>query len=651
MSNETQHAWMQLAALYPRRIGVAAQEVHLSAHFDNLADIIANSEPVSRLGRAQERVIERMRDKSLWTPAPSTLPRGSSFCADDVALVRRIAQAEGVLDAVTAAAQPGNVAAWELGDAKKLTFQRGYPSYWDVPAKPLINVRSTGIATALQAIIARYGANPPPAKVNPVRRHTNHGGFDQSTSDASALLHAAITAYAFADTTNWQNRLEEGYALVASKWSAIEKPHCTEFSRTGPMRKHQALRAEVGGRVVGLGTFQGYAPRRRPVYGPPLSCNIALRAGYDALASIVVNAGLWHGTEDDILVQLRRFWADGQTLYNDDISSFDTNVSRDDQEALAHAATTKWPHLRHAWDAWLYVERLPILAGPILAGEKARLHHMDGQTTSGVLFTSLVGTIINFARCVTIRSVLQKSSIADVLDQHDSGRALTMNWGDDTIISGPADLATTEWDAASAELGFPCELGRGAAFLKKWYTPLRWMPSATRAFQQTVWNEHGGRTGAIEVFGLYARTKGVEHNPLWRAVERYIFDGMKGTSLDEWRVTSLADLRRVVTTPMFMEAFRVDVKAHPFILQDKLIITRASTEAEEVIGYAAALMGRTPELDSYAAIDQLRPPSLTELGHLATLVYNSEAAADLPPKWAAALTLIQRGQPNGNDLR
>lgn len=637
---ETEVLWHAMSALYRRRIGVAEREVLLNKEIDELEDIIGYSEPVTKMGRSQERVVERMRDTSGWTPTPGPLPRGSSFCSDDVALVRRLAQADAIHDSVRAEAHPGTVQAWELGDAAKLTFQRGFPPYWDVPAKPMINERPTRLAAALEAIISRYGRNPPPPKVNPVRRHTNHGGFDQSTSDASALLHAALAAYALASPSSWRARLEEGYEKVARHWDAIPKPHVTLFSRTGPIRKHQPLRARLGGSVVGIGTFKGYAPRRRHVFGPPLACNIMLRSGYDALASVVVNAGLWHGTEDDILLELRRHWALGQVMYNDDISSFDTNVSREDQEALAGAATAKWPQLAHIWDVWLYIEELPVLAGPILAGDIARLHKMRGQTTSGVLFTSLVGTIINFARCIAVRSRMSGHTISETLDAHDAHRHLTMNWGDDTIVGMDGELDTATWDGTSAEMGFPCEIGRGAAFLKKWYTPVRWVPSATRAFQQTVWNEHGGRTGAIEVFGLFARTKHVEYNPTWRHVERYIFDGLEGTALKDWYVHDLRTLRYIVTTPLFQSAFEQDVKAHPFILQDKLVITRASTEAEEIIGYAAAIMGRTPELDSYTNFEKLTAPTLASLDHLATIVANSEATADLPADWTQVLTLL-----------
>lgn len=628
-----------IATLFPRQIGVAEREAKLDDEPDDLDAVLANSEPVTKLGRAQARVIEKMRDRASWTPTPADLPRGSSFCPDDAALARRVTQARAIADTVADSATPGSTANWELGDAKKLTFQRGYPPFWDVPAKPLTNTRRTLLEGALSAIITRYGADEPPPKVNPVRRNTNHGGFDQSTSDASAILHAAIAAYAYAEPSAWQRRLEDAYATAAHWWDAIPTPHVTLFSRKGPIRKHQPLRAEIAGRVFGIGTFVGYAPRCRHVYGPPLACNIMLRRGYDALASIIVNAGLWHGTEDDIALSFAPYWRAGKTFRYDDISSFDTNVSRRDQEAVASAATHKWPHLAHVWQTWLYVERLSVLAGPILAGDVARLHHMDGQTTSGVLFTSLVGTLINFARCVAIRAALEGRTIDDVLRRHDAGEDLTMNWGDDTVITydGPGD----EWDAASQELGFPCELGHGAAFLKKWYTPGRWVPSAVRAFQQTVWNEQGGRSTTIEVFGLYARTLGVEFNPVWRAVEKYIFDRFPNRALDTWRVKDLATLRAAVQSPAFASSFKVDMKANPFVLQDKLVLSRASSDAEEVLAFAATVLGRPPDIDGYRGLESLTPPSLDQINRLAQGIASSEALDSLPPDWRSAVSLAK----------
>lgn len=637
-----------IAAIYPRQIGVAPREMKLLDEPNALDDVLANSTAVSKLGDAQRMVVERMRDKSNWTPTPEALPRGSSFCPDDATLARRITQARAVASAIETTASPGSISEWELGDAQKLTFQRGYPAYWDVPQKPLVNTRPTRLRDALIAIIERYGADDPPPKVNAVRRGTNHGGFDQSTSDASAILHAAIAAYAQADPHRAWDRLEEAYATAARHWGAIPFPHVTLFSRTGPIKKHQPMYAELGGRVFMIGTYMGYAPRRRHVYGPPLACNIMLRRGYDALASVVVNAGLWHGTEDEIAASFSQYWRDGRRFRYDDISSFDTNVSREDQLALAGAAKAKWPHLGHVFDTWLRVERLPVLAGPMLVGDIARLHNMDGQTTSGVLFTSLVGTLLNFARCVAIRSLVEHRTVGDVLRRHDAGTDLTLNWGDDTVVT--FEGKAQDWNEASLEIGFPCDLGDGAAFLKKWYTPGRWMPSAVRVFQQTIWNEHGGRTPAIEVFGLHARTLGVEANPNWKTVARFIFDGYPNSALDEWHIRSLEDVRRTVLSPRFMSAFRTDIAANPFVLADKLVLSRASSDAEEMLAYAAAVLGREVELDGYRGLEDLAVPTLQQIDTLARGIYASEALVDLPAYWQHAISLA-KGEEDGVHVR
>jgi len=485
--------------LYRREIGVAERVVAEREVPMVRQDLLDASVPVHELNAPQRAVVKHARDPAFWEPKPTGLPQGSSFCEDDAALAYRREQALEIRRALEG--DVDDFTSWEFGEARKFTFQRGAMPYWDVPKEPLIRERATGIAAALEAIFAYASGQAIEKQPNPVRRHTNHGGFSQSTSDEDMLLQGMIAAYAV-DGDDWVRRFELAYDAAATSWGGIKAPCITQFSRTGPIRKPQQITSMQTGVATLLGEATGWAPRRRSVKGPPLAANIVLRQGYGRLAGVIVALGLWHGDENEIAREVAQAERAGWTMWHDDISSFDDNVSRDDQEALAVAILRVWPDMKEVVAFWLYAEQLPMFAPPLLAGEQARLYKVNGTTSSGLLWTTLAGTLINVARVVTCHAVMRGLSAKEALTElFLSNPKRAWIWGDDTMLALSADFSTERWDSVSGAAGFPCAVARGAAFLKKWYTTGTWIPSAARVFQQTAWNETGGRSWEISCSG------------------------------------------------------------------------------------------------------------------------------------------------------
>ena len=177
--------------------------------------------------------------------------------------------------------------------------------------------------------------------------------------------------------------------------------------------------------------------------------------------------------------------------------------------------------------------------------------------------TAFDGTVINAAR------VLRCVALATGMTLEATAASWGSRWaafiqGDDTIIGAPAGFIDFDkYEEASAALGYKTKLIDGCVFLMHLIDPStgRFSPLASRVFQQTVFNEYGGRHPSVELFSYMARaTPGfIANNPWATRVEEMIKDGECFTRYGVIPVNFRAALR----DPVFMEDLQRELLTTP----------------------------------------------------------------------------------------
>lgn len=627
---------MGIRALYSARIGVREpQWTDLPAEPPTAA-----GRDVPDAGPRAARTLRAARDPSFLEPRPHALPQGSSWCANLSDLASRIKQAEAWRSHVDS--MPDSpLKAVEAELAGKLTLQRGAASGWDVFHDGLGLPGGAPLDEALAAIadylVDRFPPIPP--FPTPVPRGTNSGAPTYGTSDIDKLLHALLAR----QLTDWESA-EKVYQSVSGMFEAIPSVHALTFSRTGPVGKPVPMYDWQGPKFMRVAEATSLVPRRRAVFGVPAFINMALLPSANVVKHGVMRTP-WtaHTSERAILEDLVFDVATvgpGAQVLSDDISGFDQSVRRRHQVGVAEALYAKY------WDQatvnlWLGAQQMPVLGPPLTAGMGGWLYERPhgGVTTSGIITTTLDGTLINMARAVTAVGAALGLSPTASFEALVRKRWSAKFWGDDTILVVPPAFDMDKYVAANADIGYKTSLLPGATFLMKHYDISRRAvyPLATRVFQQTIWNEHGGRTPEIELLGLYARTTGFEANPLARTMWSIVTTD--APTLEKWGgLQNRRQLVGVLADPGFRATLETGIRENRALVRGWLArAERGSAEDEGLIAWLTSLVGGGAITDegeltlnpAIATLKDARSKALQLAGYLATPVEQRTN----PPGW------------------
>lgn len=581
---------MSMQAFYTQRIGVQQREwvdlpkpIRITAPGEHIAD------PGPRAGRT----LTRHRDMAFLTPKAGPLPRGSSWCSTTAELNMRISQAESWQRTVGIGGL-GALSQIEQELAAKATLQRGGAFGWDtfngglgLPDGEPLDDAFTLIGDLLSS---RFGHLTP--EMSAIPRHTNSGAPSYGMSDADKALHTLMAR----SGATWSELLTT-YKQIAGIMECIPTPHAITFSRTGPTAKLIDVADWDGANLAITSQARSVAPRRRVVFGVPSWVNISILPYANTVKYAVMRLP-WcaHPNELSVYQDLdaaAHFNGQPHVALSDDISAFDLSVRRMHQEGLArHVYARFWPQA--IVEIWLNAQKMPLLSGPLDSVSRGYLYHRErgGVTTSGIITTSLDGTLINLARVITAYARATGRTVRAAWEALLSREWYTKVWGDDTVIIAERNFSVKRYEEASSAIGFKATILDGVTFLMRHYDFYRHAvyPLATRVFQQTVWNERGGRAPEVELLGLYARTTGLEAHPLAREVWDLIKYG--SSTLDAFRVTSRSDLKRILTDPGVRRQLEGALRANQATISDWLgRADRGHTEDSALLAWLTAAFG------------------------------------------------------------
>jgi hypothetical protein len=286
-------------------------------------------------------------------------------------------------------------------------------------------------------------------------RHTNHGYPTFTTSDQDLNLHV-----------RWgllNNRERRDIETAVEDYLRI--PPCGfSFSRTGPISKFQPLITSALYRPEDhLMTFshdiavRGWAPRRRVTIGIPTYRNVALIHIMKQLKTWLEEVP-WCaiGKAPDSGNLFSRSFAD-RTLLADDISAWDMSISYELQEVIAQALVEEGGLSVDDARNWLATENMQVACG---IPEGLFIRGNRGGISSGIITTSVMGSIINKARFDYLVSALRI----------DGGEVIVL--GDDSLISLPKSYKDdssliNEWSSASEDIGLKSTVIPEAVFLMR----------------------------------------------------------------------------------------------------------------------------------------------------------------------------------------
>lgn len=524
---------------------------------------------------------------------PVAPPRGRSFCATEDMLTHRILQARTMRDALAMAQDPLSLSEHE--QTEKWTFERGAYPGWYVQDGPIGlpggGDIGTGVRQIFDRLIGAYGMPGPAAPTSyPWRSNSGSPFF---TSDPLTKVWSAIVA---ARCRTWDD-VQREFAKAARRAGAPEMVHSVHLHRSGPTRKAWPIYAMVADAMHKVGEAKGYACRRRDVRGVASFINMVLQPHVNRVKALLFSSPRYYhtgGSEvlkkmQDAIDRVARYWGIPRSevaCFEDDISAFDKSVRYIHQLALAAE------FFSHLWPAetvhlWLEFTKAAVLSAPVYAHDEAFLYTRPngGETTSGEIGTTVIGTIINSARIEQCAPVALKTTSGP-------GEAWDyLAFGDDTIIIAPrARFDTEKFRECSSKIGLESKAREGYTFLMRYMdtTRNRWFPLASRIFQRTTGGEHPPPSSELEMLGLYARTANAKHNPHFDQVWNALHSG------DNWfsngQFARREDLAARLRDPAVAAAIVETQKKRPDALRSAL--QRGALPVEpDVLAYLQGLFG------------------------------------------------------------
>jgi hypothetical protein len=402
------------------------------------------------------------------------------------------------------------------------------------------------------------------------------------------------------------------------------------------------------------------APRRRAVFGVPAFINMTILP-YANIIKYMVMRMPWTAHPSEFIVYGdmeadRAGVGRGAFTFSDDISGFDQHVRAHHQAAIAdHIYARFWP----GWvvDMWKRAQRLPVLAPPLNANQRGFLYRRPngGMTTSGIITTTLDGTLINMCRAITSLASVEGRSPKDQFKRLIARKWGFRGWGDDTVMTVQPGTDMAKYQAANEELGYKTAAVPGATFLMKHYDlyARTVYPLATRMLQQTFWNEKGGRSPEIELLGLFVRTAGLFANPLGRDVWQLLISGP--STAQRYGVRTREQLGSIIADPGFRDALITSVKANRSTVADWLARSeRGHEEDAALLAWISPYLGGPIEdlaaLDLSSAIETPAPQASTRGHQLARyLATPKEDRLSTAPDWVTTLLNTQPPTSGGSN--
>lgn len=509
---------------------------------------------VQKVGPRAWRVLSRTQDVSLREPRIEPYPRGSGFVRDEAELAYRVGQARSLDAQLRLSAH--DWAHLEADQSRKIVLQRGGSPGWFVIPDGLINDEGPSMADAFRALsdwlgsIKPYDPGPPR-----YRRGTTHGWPDYLTTDLSYVMHACWAAA----SRNFDELRLLGMRLANILDEQLTPFSAAMFTRTGPLGKAIDVISVTEDGAFVTATMRGLCCRRRIVFGMPSAGNMWQAHLVSKIKTRLVQVPFfYHAGPAEVAAKVRAAHRPGWIWYSDDISGYDQSVCDTHQRELASLVVAplmgddgkEFAAFKIAW------KDIPLLAPSIRKGPEASLYRKKGMTPSGDLMTAFDGTLINAARVLTCVARAAGISVRAARESWGSSWTAFIQ-GDDTVLGfrrGFLDIG--KYSTASEELGYSTKLVPGVVFLMHLIEPEtgKWAPLAARVYQQTVFNEYGGRHPAIELFSFMARATDEFwfHNPWATTVAGMIRDGECFTA---YRVTP-----QTARSALSLASFREDLE-------------------------------------------------------------------------------------------
>jgi hypothetical protein len=478
---------------------------------------------VAVVGPRAFQALKRTQDRALLEPTVEPYPRGSGFVRDELELEHRVAQAISLHAQLTITSHKW--AHLEADQSRKIVLQRGGPPGWFVIPEGLVNEESPSMGAAFNKIAEWVAAQPEAIPLPPrYKMGTVHGWPDYRRTHASYLLHA-LWARASEDITALHTVGMElaGILGEGTPFSA------TMFTRTGPLGKPVPGISQTATGAVIDASLTGLCCRRRIVFGMPSAGNMWQVSAVDQLKSRVQHIPFfYHRGPADVARKVAAVHRPDWEWFSDDISAYDQSVSDTHQRELidrvyAPLASEGFAAFKHQW------KDLSLLAPPLTTTDEAFLYRKKGMTPSGDLTTAMDGTLINAARVLTCAAHAMGVSVDAARERWGSSWCAFIQ-GDDTILGyarGALDL--DDYETMSLDLGYKAKVVPGVVFLMHLIDPVTgaWAPLTSRVFQQTVFNEYGGRHPAVELFSFIARATPTfwNVNPWAGAIDKMLRDG------------------------------------------------------------------------------------------------------------------------------
>jgi hypothetical protein len=289
-------------------------------------------------------------------------------------------------------------------------------------------------------------------------RHSNHSYPDFQTSDISLKMHALMASLPIQKIRDLEVWLAQLFGLSRCTWT---------YSRSGPIARPQKVPStyeityneSTKRHTLSIDWKQetlGLAPRRRVVLGVSSYRNLKLYGMMLELKRYLTYqpwSAIGKGP-DYALTYIRP--SPYTTIFSDDVSGWDQSIGFNLQDRIGSELTQRGlhPELTHFWRE---TEDLEVAIG-IPGG--AFIRQNKGGITSGIITTSVMGTLLNSAR---VMSVIRRLHIP-------LHKVRWLVLGDDTLIEVQNEYAKVledNWADINKDLGFKTGLLREYTFLMR----------------------------------------------------------------------------------------------------------------------------------------------------------------------------------------
>lgn len=399
-----------------------------------------------------------------WVPA--TL--GVDWATPRMSDTSRVAQTVIGALAKLGAARPSLIQQLNFAAVKNYIPEVGYYRGWSYVDRTFNDApfEVAGDAVDLtRAWLERATREAPPVPAARLKKFTNHGDPTWGSSMVDHAAHLLLASKIRAAGGDPQSTVEF-VDKHANRTGLPDEPVMTTFSRSGMTAKEiPVIDLRADGPYI-IAKSKRIFCRRRCVRGLPTYVNEAIRPGVHRLQRwLKTTPEYGHGAQQ--LMERRIFRASlGKQVYSDDASQFDLTASAD---AIACVRKLIGKHMDPVSLAALnWSDRIQGLVGPPQVGALAGIQSRKGTVVSGVISTTLEGTVLNYL--VVVDALLASAPKRDQMrDSIKDGSTLILVQGDDSLIMTPFTIDEAKYKERALSLGLTRKLERFPVFLARYY--------------------------------------------------------------------------------------------------------------------------------------------------------------------------------------